>query len=675
MLRLLVFLVLAGSAFAGDSTGILHTFAGNGRENVNAIATDREGNIYLAGETTSTDLPLKDAAQTRHAGGVYVISRDGGKTWSQLGPFHSHSGGHAPAASPLDGRFLLASAISKMARSEDGGATWSVLGPESGFPTSGGVQGPQWDPARPGVVYATSGPGLLRSTDFGANWVTVAGCPGNEAACNVYTSYFHLDPMQPGSIVHYFESDTAYYVTGDSGASWEKREAPTRLRNLAISSTQPDVWMAASAFEEVFLTRDAGKTWEKLPFERGCGSPADITSRKDVPEGWLVQTGCEVQITDDNGATWRRLNLPVIPSQTPIRAFAADPFDPRRFIVSTGSIMTEPAWLSVTEDGGLTWTAGEPPRLLNEIAFDPARPGVVYGSAQVTRDGFVTKLDPAGRVLFSTYLGGAADDGATAISIGPDGAVLVAGFTRSLDFPAVVARHNGAAPVSSFVARLDHAGRLERSILLGDSTISGVAHAPGGELLVAGSSTARAVTDAPYTLPPLASPSAVAWDFLLRLDARGLDILHGRLLGRSRASVFPIRSVAADSEGNAYLTGSFEYPGFPGQSIPEGLPDQANLLKLSRTGELVAARWLPNDPGGIVIDDQDFVFVAGTASVLHPVYAGRINTDCPHYSGWRGRWIDRHYWMTDISVMKFAASLDQLVSEWLFGGACTIPQD
>lgn len=670
MLRLLAFLALAGPAFAGDGLGILHTFSGNGRDKINALTTDREGNIYLAGETTSTDFPLKDAAQPRHAGGVYVVSRDGGKTWSQLGPFHSQAGGHAPSASPHDGRFLLASAISRMARSEDGGATWSMLGPESGFPASGGVQGPQWDPTRPGVVYATSGPRLLRSTDFGTSWVTLAGCPGNEAACNVYTSYFQLDPQRSGRILHYFGGDAGYFVSSDSGASWEKLQASSPYRYLAMSTIQPDVWMAASAFEEVFLTRDAGKTWEKLPYESGCGYLRGFISRKDIPGGWLVRTECEVQSTDDNGATWRKLNLPAIPHQGAIAAFAADPFEPRRFIVSAGNIVAEPSSLFVTEDGGLTWTSGDPPRLLNGIAFDAARPGIVYGSALVTRDGFITKLDPEGRVLFSTYLGGASDDGATAISVAPDGAVFVAGFTRSLDFPAVAARHNGSAPVSSFVARLDHAGRLERSILLGEATISGVAQAPGGELLVAGFSTARAVTDAPYTMPPLASPSAVAWDFLLRLDARGLDILHGRLLGRSRASVLPIRSVAADSEGNAYLTGSFEYPGFPGQSIPEGLPDQANLLKLSRTGELVAARWLPNDPGGIVIDDQDFVFVAGTASVLNPVYAGRINTDCPHYSGWRGRYIDRHYWMTDISVMKFAASLDQPAAEWLFGGAC-----
>ena len=177
-----------------------------------------------------------------------------------------------------------------MARSEDGGATWSMLGPETGFPASGGVQGPQWDPARPGVVYATSGSRLLRSTDFGASWVTVAGCPGNEAACTVYTSYFQLDPQRPGRILHYFGGDAGYFVSSDSGASWEKLEASTPYRYLAMSTTQPDVWMAASAFESL---SDAGRREDVgLPYGR-LRLPSRLHQSQRYSGGWLVQTECE----------------------------------------------------------------------------------------------------------------------------------------------------------------------------------------------------------------------------------------------------------------------------------------------------------------------------------------------------------------------------------------------
>jgi Beta-propeller repeat len=52
-------------------------------------------------------------------------------------------------------------------------------------------------------------------------------------------------------------------------------------------------------------------------------------------------------------------------------------------------------------------------------------------------DGFVTKLNPSGRLVYSTYLGGA--DSALAIGSGiavtPDGQAYVAGFTQSSKFP------------------------------------------------------------------------------------------------------------------------------------------------------------------------------------------------------------------------------------------------
>ncbi len=50
-------------------------------------------------------------------------------------------------------------------------------------------------------------------------------------------------------------------------------------------------------------------------------------------------------------------------------------------------------------------------------------------------DAFVVKLDPLGAGVFATYLGGSDDDQANAIAIGPDGNILIAGRTSSLDFP------------------------------------------------------------------------------------------------------------------------------------------------------------------------------------------------------------------------------------------------
>jgi len=50
-------------------------------------------------------------------------------------------------------------------------------------------------------------------------------------------------------------------------------------------------------------------------------------------------------------------------------------------------------------------------------------------------DGFVTKLDPSGNIVWSTYLGGDRTDEAHGLRVGTDGSVYVVGGTNSFDFP------------------------------------------------------------------------------------------------------------------------------------------------------------------------------------------------------------------------------------------------
>jgi hypothetical protein len=50
-------------------------------------------------------------------------------------------------------------------------------------------------------------------------------------------------------------------------------------------------------------------------------------------------------------------------------------------------------------------------------------------------DGFVTKLDPSGNIVWSTYLGGSSTDEAHGVHVGGDGTVYVVGMATSFDFP------------------------------------------------------------------------------------------------------------------------------------------------------------------------------------------------------------------------------------------------
>ena len=57
----------------------------------------------------------------------------------------------------------------------------------------------------------------------------------------------------------------------------------------------------------------------------------------------------------------------------------------------------------------------------------------LYGGG--ASDAFVTVLGPSGTMSYSTFLGGSGDDQAKAIALGPAGGAYVAGFTNSPNFP------------------------------------------------------------------------------------------------------------------------------------------------------------------------------------------------------------------------------------------------
>ena len=60
------------------------------------------------------------------------------------------------------------------------------------------------------------------------------------------------------------------------------------------------------------------------------------------------------------------------------------------------------------------------------------------GGPPRTYDFYLAKLDPTGQtLLYSTYIGGSADDSPGALVIAPDGSLYISGQTRSADFPVV----------------------------------------------------------------------------------------------------------------------------------------------------------------------------------------------------------------------------------------------
>lgn len=91
-----------------------------------------------------------------------------------------------------------------------------------------------------------------------------------------------------------------------------------------------------------------------------------------------------------------------------------------------------------------------------------------FGGGQ--QDAFVAKLDPSGRVLYSTYIGGNGQDNGTSIAVDSGGNAYITGFTDSTNFPVRnPLQSTNRGTFNAFVVKLDPAGAVLNSTLFGGS--------------------------------------------------------------------------------------------------------------------------------------------------------------------------------------------------------------
>jgi hypothetical protein len=91
------------------------------------------------------------------------------------------------------------------------------------------------------------------------------------------------------------------------------------------------------------------------------------------------------------------------------------------------------------------------------IDFPVRRP--LQGAAGGRGDMFLTKLDPTGAIVYSTYLGGSGWDQANGIAVDRKRAVYLTGFSDSADFPPIEPGCPATARGGAFVIKLDPTGK------------------------------------------------------------------------------------------------------------------------------------------------------------------------------------------------------------------------
>lgn len=263
------------------------------------------------------------------------------------------------------------------------------------------------------------------------------------------------------------------------------------------------------------------------------------------------------------------------------------------------------------------------------------------------QDAFVTKLNALGQLVYSTYLGGSASDAGNGITVDAGGDAYVTGITCSTDFPVIYsfqAAQGGGC--DAFVTKLNAAGDgLVYSTYLGgtggdggygiavdsqgSAYVTGVTVSPDfpvtpGAFQTTYGGGACANVPGPPAIAPLEARAELSLPpcpdaFVAKLNASGSALVYSTYLGGTsddRGS-----AIAADSEGNAYVTGTTCSTDFPTRNPIQaanasGGCRDAFAAKLNATGTtLVYSTYLGGkdaDTGqGVAVDGLGEAYVAG----------------------------------------------------------------
>jgi uncharacterized protein (TIGR03437 family) len=166
--------------------------------------------------------------------------------------------------------------------------------------------------------------------------------------------------------------------------------------------------------------------------------------------------------------------------------------------------------------------------------------------------------------LYTTIFAGTNKESATAVAIDPAGNAVAVGYTLSADFPvsssAVQAHLSGTE--SAFVAKLDPAGNIVFSTYLGGTgadNATAVQTDSAGNIYVAGVATSLDFPTTPGTFQP--NPLVPLWNvwpggFLAKLTPDGKTLAYSTYVMSSDIALYPgVTSLAVSAVGEVYVAG------------------------------------------------------------------------------------------------------------------------
>jgi photosystem II stability/assembly factor-like uncharacterized protein len=311
------------------------------------------------------------------AGGVYE-SIDQGAAWSWMGRPLAGSGVSALAADPGTAAGLWAATQDGFFHTTNGGASWSQVS-DASYAAALGGNSPNVMTASGGVLFIEAndlegegGGRLLASSDGGASWLVAYDAAQGHWLRAMGAAASGAGGVYIAVVGSEFEA-VKLLESVDGGRSWTTSAGPWDQSNgsgISQIAVSPSAVYVATDEDTLLRSTDGGATWETVL--GGGGELSYVVALTADPRAphtlWVADEGNDLWITRDDGATWRRRQLPDPPPYT-ASLLAVDPEAHALYIAyaSLPGYGGTPGSLWRSRDGGASWQA----MLLTPLDFTP----------------------------------------------------------------------------------------------------------------------------------------------------------------------------------------------------------------------------------------------------------------------------------------------------------------